>query len=96
MTNYSLEFHPLALKEWRRLDPTLQQQFKTQLAKRLLQPHVPSAKLHGDLHNTYKIKLRRLGYRLVYEVIENRLVVYVIAMGKRAEDNVYAVASVRR
>lgn len=96
MTSYSLEFHALALKEWRRLDPTLQQQFKTQLAKRLIQPHVPSAKLHGDLNNAYKIKLRRTGYRLVYEVIEQRLVVYVIALGKRAEGNVYSAARVRR
>lgn len=96
MTSYSLEFHALALKEWGRLDPTIQLQFKTQLAKRLIQPHVPSAKLHGDLNNTYKIKLRRVGCRLVYEVIEQRLVVYVIALGKRAQGDVYSVAKVRR
>ena len=30
---------------------------KKKLAKRLQAPHVPSAKLHGDLKNTYKIKL---------------------------------------
>ena len=96
MTSYSLAFHTLALKDWRRLDATLQQQFKIQLAKRLVQPHVPSAKLHGELKNTYKFKLRRAGYRLVYEVIEQRLVVYVIAVGKRAEENVYPSAVIRR
>ena len=71
-------------------------QFKKQLAKRLLAPHVASAKLHGDLQNTYKIKLRDSGYRLVYEVIELRLVVVVVAVGRRDHDEVYLVASKRR
>ena len=71
-------------------------QFKKQLAKRLLAPHVASAKLHGDLQNTYKIKLRDSGYRLVYEVIELRLVVVVVAVARRDHDEVYLVASERR
>ena len=58
-------------------------------------PHVPSAKLHGDLKNTYKIKLRDAGYRLVYEVIDQRLVVVVIAVGRRDHDEVYLQASQR-
>jgi mRNA interferase RelE/StbE len=95
LTSYSLEFHPLALKEWRQLDRTVQLQFKTQLRKRLAQPHVPSARLHGELKNTYKIKLQRLGYRLVYEVNEKRLVVYVIAIGKRSLDAAYTKANDR-
>jgi mRNA interferase RelE/StbE len=95
LTSYSLEFHPLALKEWHHLDRTVQLQFKTQLRKRLIQPHVPSARLHGELKNTYKIKLQRLGYRLVYEVIEKRLVVYVIAVGKRSHDAAYTKANDR-
>ena len=61
-----------------------------------LEPHVPSARLHGDLQNTYKIKLRDVGYRLVYEVIEQRLVVKVIAVGRRDHDEVYLPASKRR
>ena len=71
-------------------------QFKKQLAKRLLAPHVASAKLHGDLQNTYKIKLRDSGYRLVYEVIELRLVVVVVAVARRDHDEVYLLASKRR
>ena len=47
MKTYELEFHEAALKEWRRLDNSVQSLFKKQLAKRLLAPHVPSAKLHG-------------------------------------------------
>ena len=96
MLTYELEFDVNALKEWHKLDGTIRAQFKKQLAKRLQAPHVPSSKLHGDLQNTYKIKLRDVGYRLVYEVIELRLVIVVIAVGRRDHDEVYLMASKRR
>ena len=96
MKTYELEFDVGALKEWHKLDGSIRAQFKKQLAKRLLAPHVASAKLRGDLQNTYKIKLRDSGYRLVYEVIELRLVVVVVAVGRRDHDEVYLVASKRR
>ena len=35
----------------------------------------------------YKIKLRAVGYRLVYEVIDDELVVIVIEVGRR--DTIY-------
>ena len=89
---YELEFHELALKEWRKLDGSVQAQFKKQLARRLQSPHVPSARLHADLKHTYKIKLRDLGYRLVYEVIDQRLVVVVSAVGRRDQETVYLQA----
>lgn len=95
MKIYDLEFDVAALKEWRKLDGSIQAQFKKQLTKRLLEPHVPSARLHGNLQNTYKIKLRDAGYRLVYEVIEQRLVIVVIAVGRRDHDEVYLLASKR-
>jgi mRNA interferase RelE/StbE len=92
LTTYSLEFHELALKEWKKLDGSIKVQFKNALSKRLATPHVPSAKLHGDLQNTYKIKLRDVGYRLVYEVIDQQLVVMVIAVGKRDHNEAYQSA----
>ena len=95
MKTYELEFHELALKEWRKLDGSVQALFKKQLAKRLQTPHVPSAKLRGDLKDAYKIKLRDAGYRLVYEVIDRRLVVAVIAVGRRDHEAVYLQASAR-
>jgi mRNA interferase RelE/StbE len=57
---------------------------------------VPSAKLHGDLDNFYKIKLRTVGYRLVYEVLDHKLVVLVIAVGKRNQEVVYRNAEKRK
>ncbi len=82
----------LALKEWKKLDGSIKTQFLKTLTRRLQEPHVPSAKLRGDLQNTYKIKLRDVGYRLVYEVIDQRLVVVVIAIGRRDHDEAYQIA----
>lgn len=85
---YSLEFHPLALKEWKKIAPNIQQQFKKKLQQRLSNPHVPASKLSGH-PDTYKIKLRAVGYRLVYSVKDDVVVVYVLAVGKRENNKVY-------
>jgi mRNA interferase RelE/StbE len=85
---YKLKILPLALKEWKKLAPPIQSQFKKKLEERLINPHIPSAKLKG-YDNVYKIKLRTSGYRLAYEVIDNELVIYVLAVGKRDKDAVY-------
>lgn len=92
--SYELRFKESALKEWRQLNAPVREQFKKKLAERLENPHVPSARLHGAL-NRYKIKLRSVGYRLVYEVRDNELVVSVIAVGKRERNAVYRDAARR-
>lgn len=93
---YDLEFHVDALKEWHKLDHTIQSQFKKHLATRLTNPHVPSARLRGPgMANTYKIKLRELGYRLVYEVQDSRLTVLVLSAGKRDKSVAYRSAQLR-
>ncbi len=92
--NYKLKFLPTALKEWNKLDNSIQSQFKKKLAERLEKSHIPSFKLSGfDDH--YKIKLRASGYRLVYEVIDHELFVLVIAVGKRDRNRVYKNAKKR-
>ena len=96
MKTYSLEFHVSAWREWRKLDGSIRTLFQKQLAKRLTSPHVASARLRGELHNTYKIKLHDVGYRLVYKVIDQRLVVIVISVGRRDHDDVYIKASQRK
>ena len=79
--NYKLKFLPTALKEWKKLDNTIRSQFKKKLQKVLTSPHVPSSQLSG-FRNHYKIKLRASGYRLVYEVVEDEVLIFVIAVGK--------------
>lgn len=92
--SYELEFLEVALDEWKRLDGPIKEQFKKKLAERLLEPRVPSAKLSGH-RDRYKIKLRSIGYRLVYEVQDGRLVVLVVAVGKRDRNAVYKAAAGR-
>lgn len=91
---FELEFLEEALAEWLRLDGTVKTQFKKKLAERLITPRVPAAKLHGH-PDRYKIKLRSLGYRLVYEVRDQELVVLVVAIGKRDRNAVYNAAEQR-
>ncbi|WP_434624440.1 type II toxin-antitoxin system RelE/ParE family toxin [Pseudomonas sp. Z1-29] len=91
---YELEFSDKALKEWKKLGATLRAQFKKKLEERLGNPHVQADRLHG-LEDAYKIKLRSAGYRLVYRVIDDRLVVTVIAVGKRERGQVYDEAAKR-
>lgn len=91
---YEVEFLESALKEWKRLDANTREQFRKKLKERCENPRVPSAKLHGA-KDRYKIKLRSAGYRLVYEVEDARLVVLVIAIGKRDRMKVYEIAARR-
>lgn len=88
---YNLEFKESALKEWQKLDGTIREQFKKKLKERLEVPRVESGKLSG-MPDCYKIKLKSIGYRLVYQVFDARLVVIVIAVGKREGNLVYRVA----
>ena len=92
--SYELAFLDEALKEWRKLDSATREQFKAKLAGRLENPKIPSARLHGP-RDRYKIKLRNAGFRLVYEVRDQELLVLVVAVGKRERNAVYKVAERR-
>lgn len=91
---YELEFKKSALQEWNKLGHTIKEQFKKKLKKRLENPHVPSAAL-TSAPNIYKIKLRQLGYRLVYSVEDKTITVTVIAVGKRNRNEIYDLALFR-
>jgi len=92
--NYNLEFKESALKEWRNLDGGIREQFKKKLAERLERPRVEAARLRG-MDDCYKIKLKNAGYRLVYQVDDGRIVVVVVAVGKRENLAVYRAAGRR-
>ncbi|MDC5821765.1 type II toxin-antitoxin system RelE/ParE family toxin [Vibrio europaeus] len=79
---YKLDFKKSALKEWKKL------------IERLGNPHVPASKLSGA-DNMYKIKLRQSGYRLVYKVQGDVVIVIVLAVGKRERSDVYRKAMKR-
>ena len=88
---YKLVFKAVAKKEWDKLDTGIRRQFKKKLAQRLDMPRVESARLNG-MQNCYKIKLRGAGYRLVYRVRDNDLVVSAATVGKRERNAAYKAA----
>ncbi len=92
---YNLEFLEQAKKEWEKLNPTIRQQLKKKLVQILESPRISKNQLSGST-NRYKIKLRSIGYRLVYEVIDQEVVVLVVAVGRRESNQVYKAAQSRQ
>ena len=92
---YKLKFVPAALDEWRKLDGSVKEPLRKLLKKRLDQPFMAGSELHGELRNCYKIKLLKQGWRLVYVVESDVLVVLVLAVDKREDSTVYASAIAR-
>ena len=88
---YELEFDPRAWREWQKPGETVKKQFKNKLQQN---PRIESTRL-SDLPDCYKIKLKASGYRLVYQVRDSVVVVYVIAIGKREKAAVYHQANKR-
>jgi len=80
---YFLDFDERALKEWRKLGSTVREQLKKKLAEVLESPRIEANKLRG-MPGCYKIKL--------YQVIDEKVVVFVISVGKRERSEVYSEA----
>lgn len=81
------------------LSTTLQNIFQNvelvRIGVNLLQnPHIIANRLSGG-QNLYKIKLRSAGYRLVYQVEDDKVMAFVIAVGKREKNAVYDTAEER-
>ena len=88
---FNLRFKEQALQEWHNLEPAIREQFAKKLRTLKENPCIESARLSG-IKNCYKIKLRKAGYRLVYEVREQEVVILIVAIGKRERNDVYKTA----
>ena len=94
-SKYRLQFVLSAWAECQALDGSVKETLRKLLKKRLENPHVPGVELHGALKGHYKIKLRKLGYRLVYGVQDDILMVMVMAVDKREDSDVYQATMAR-
>lgn len=92
--SYELEFVKPALKEWNKLGAAVKAQFKKKLIERLKNPRVEQSRLSG-MQDCYKIKLAQAGYRLVYKIEDEQLIVLVLSVGKRERNAVYKAAMKR-
>ena len=90
---FKIKFEKKAKKAFEKLGETVKNQFKIKLKKIIQDPHNHHAKLRGHLTGCYKIKLRSSGYRLVYKVEDNELIILVLAVGKRDKNDAYTNAS---
>lgn len=84
--NYRLRFKETARKKFSKLNPDIAEQILKKLAKVLENPKIPKNKLSGSV-DLYKIKLKSAGYRLVYQVIDDELIVLVLDVDRR--DTIY-------
>ncbi|WP_299491044.1 type II toxin-antitoxin system RelE/ParE family toxin [uncultured Shewanella sp.] len=91
---YELTFDKRALKEWHKLGNTIKQQFKKKLAEVLLDPRIESNRLR-ELPDCYKVKLKTADYRMIYQVQDEKITVFVVAIGKRDKEGVYKDAKKR-
>lgn len=93
---YKLEFDPRAKKEFDRLSTPVKRQLQKKLAQRLIEPRVQADRL-SSIADCYKIKLRSAGYRLIYRVEDQLIVVFVIAISARdsGKRDVYDLAAHR-
>jgi mRNA interferase RelE/StbE len=90
--SYELVFYTEALDQWNKLDNSVRVQFKKKLAKLLVAPFHDSAELANELRGSYKIKLRKLGYRLIYQIDEFEKQLIVVTVGLRDGKQVYIAA----
>lgn len=89
---YSIKVHEDFVAELNKLDPTIKQQLRKKLDKVVENPHIPKNRLSGELHNCYKIKLRKAGVMLVYQVNDDEICILLLTVGRREDNEVYDTA----
>ena len=87
MTTYQVEFNKTAKKEWDNLTPTIQNTLAKKIKTLTTNPRIQKNALSGA-KDCYKIKLAKSGFRLVYKVVNEELVIIVMGVGKR--DKIYS------
>lgn len=89
---YSIKVHDDFVAELAKLDASVKHQLRKKLDKVVENPHVPKNRLSGGLHNCYKIKLRKAGVRLIYQVNDQEIYILLLTVGKREDNEVYDTA----
>ena len=91
--DFTLEFHPSALKELKKLDKQIQifvissietfiNSYSTEYENEMIKLS-KIKKLKGQWQGFFRLRLRN--YRVIYEKIENRLVIHIVRIAHRKE-----------
>lgn len=95
---YQIKFHPEALKEFCSLDGSIKKLVKKQIDKLKTSPLLGEElgnKNGYDLTGYRKMYVCKKQVRIVYSIVENVLLVNIIAIGKREDMEVYSTAAER-
>lgn len=96
--DYEISFHPEALKEFCALDGSLKLLVKKQLEKLKKSPFLGEElgnKSGYDLTGYRKMYVCKKQLRIVYSIVDEKLLVNIIAIGKRNDMEVYETANKR-
>jgi len=89
---YKVEFLPEAGQEFEALDGSLKKLAAKQIDKLAERPELgePLGKrLGSDLTGYRKIYFGKKGYRIVYEIQHQKLIILIIGIGKREREEIY-------
>ena len=80
---YSIDFEPGALRQLKKLDRAVQARLKPKINALAENPRPRDAKKLKGYENTYRIRVG--GYRILYEIYDNILLVLVVKIGPRRD-----------
>jgi len=95
---YNFKFHPDAKKELKKLNNAIQILFTKKLKQIINSPEIGldlGNKNNLNLTGFKKVYFNNKKHRIVYEIIQNEILIHIIAIGKREEMDVYKKASSR-
>jgi len=92
-TKYSIEYHPKVVKDdIPKLDEKIKDIIERKIDKLTEEPTLGTP-LRGKLAGCYRLKVSK--YRIVYKIYDEKLIILVIAIGKRENLFVYKTAEKR-
>lgn len=92
---YAIKNHPLVKEDLKALDHSLVLLVFKKLKQLQIAPHLGQSlgnKYNMDLSGYKKVYLAKKKVRIVYKIIDDELVIYVISIGKREDMEVYQEA----
>lgn len=99
MSQYEIVFHPDAKKEFDNLDGSIKKPVLKQIAKLQESPFLGEKlgnKAGMDLTGYRKVYAHKKQIRIVYSIQDDKLLVFLLAIGKREEMGVYQIAAQRK
>ncbi|MCD6190613.1 MAG: type II toxin-antitoxin system RelE/ParE family toxin [Sulfurimonas sp.] len=96
---YEIKYHPLLEEDLKQLNNSVRIEVFKKLQKIQQSPELGKSlgnKNNMNLTGLRKVYVSRKQIRIIYEIVNNILVVYILAIGKREDMEVYKQAEQRR